>query len=51
MKEELKNLDRYSIIGIISKYNKDLASEINKINIYKIEHPKQKNHTKIQVCH
>jgi hypothetical protein len=27
-----KTLDQYSIIDIISKYNKDLASEINKIN-------------------
>jgi hypothetical protein len=35
--------DRYSIIEIISKYNKDLASEVNKMNICKIEHPKTKN--------
>ena len=27
-----KSLDRYSIIDIISKYNQDLASEINKMN-------------------
>jgi hypothetical protein len=46
-----KNLERYSIIDIVSKYNKDLASEINKMNMYKIEHPKPKNHTKIQLCH
>ncbi len=36
------NLKRYSIVDIISKYNKDLASEINKMNLYKIEHPKSK---------
>ncbi len=36
-----KNLDRYSIIDIISKYNQDLASEINKMNIYEIECPKK----------
>ena len=38
-----KTLDRYSIIEITSKYNKDLASEINKMNICKIEHPKTTN--------
>ena len=37
-----KTLDRYSITDIISKYNKDLASEISKMNICKIEHPKTK---------
>ena len=40
--EICKNLDRNSIIDIISKYNKDLASEINKMNIYEIQHPKTK---------
>ena len=38
-----KTLDKYSIIEIISKYNKELASDINKMNICKIEHPKTKN--------
>ena len=38
-----KTLDEYSIIEIISKYNKELASEINKMSICKIEHPKTKN--------
>ena len=42
--EICKNLDRNSIIDIISKYNKDLASEITKMNIYEIQHPKTKNH-------
>ena len=37
-----KTLDKYSIIEIISKYNKELASEINKTSICKIEHPKTK---------
>ena len=37
-----KSLDRYSIIDIISKYNQDLASEINKMNCYEIQHPKSK---------
>ena len=37
-----KTLDRYCITDIISKYNKDLASEISKMNICKIEHPKTK---------
>ncbi len=37
-----KSLDKYSIINIISEYNKDLASEINKMDFYKIEHPKTK---------
>jgi hypothetical protein len=44
--ETSQTLDRYSIIEIISKYNKDLAREINKMNIYKIEHPKPKNSIK-----
>ncbi len=35
-----KSLD--SIIDIISKYNQDLASEINKMNFYEIQHPKSK---------
>ena len=35
-------LDKNSIIEIISKYNKELASEINKMSICKIEHPKKK---------
>jgi len=30
-----KTLDKYSIIEIISKYNKELASEINKMSICK----------------
>ncbi len=38
----LKNLDRCSIIDIISKKNNDLASEINKMNLCKIEHAKSK---------
>ena len=37
-----KTLDRYCITDIISKYNKDLATEISKMNICKIEHPKTK---------
>jgi hypothetical protein len=37
-----KNLYRYGIIDVICKYNDDLASEVNKMNIYKIEHPKSK---------
>ena len=37
-----KTLDKNSIIKIISKYNKDLSSQINKMNICKIEHPKPK---------
>ena len=44
-----KTLDRYSIIEIISKYNKELASEINKMSICKIEHPKTKNAYKISI--
>ena len=35
-----KTLDKNSIINIISKYNKDLSSQINKMDIFKIEHPK-----------
>ena len=38
-----KTLDKNSIIEVISKYNKDLASKINKMSIVKIEHPKTKN--------
>ncbi len=38
-----KTLDKYTILEIISKYNKELASDINKMNICKIEHPKTKN--------
>ena len=38
-----KTLDKYCIIEIISKYNKDLASKIKKMSICKIEHPKTKN--------
>ena len=38
-----KTLDKNSIIEVISKYNNDLASKINKMNIVKIEHPKTKN--------
>ena len=38
-----KTLDKYSIIEIISKYNKELASEINKMSICKIEHAKTIN--------
>ena len=37
-----KTLDKYIIIEIISKYNKEFASEINKTSICKIEHPKTK---------
>ena len=44
-----KTLDKYSIIEIISKYNKELASEINKMSICKIEHPKTKNAYKISI--
>jgi hypothetical protein len=40
--ERSKTLDKYSIVEIISKYNKELASEINKMSICKIEHPKTK---------
>ena len=40
--ERSKTLDKYSIIEIISKYNKELANEINKMSICKIEHPKTK---------
>ena len=32
-----KTLDKNSIIEVISKYNKDLASEINQMNIFKID--------------
>ncbi len=46
-----KTLDKNSIIAVISKYNKDLASEINQMNIFKIEHPKIKMHTKVQLNH
>ena len=38
-----KTLDKNSIIEVISKYNKDLASKIKKMSIVKIEHPKTKN--------
>jgi hypothetical protein len=38
-----KTLDKKSIINIISKYNKDLSSQINEMSICKIEHPKTKN--------
>ena len=38
-----KTLDKNSIIKIISKYNKDLSSQINKMDNFKIEHPKTKN--------
>jgi hypothetical protein len=41
-----KNLDRYSIIDAISKFNQDLASEINKMNFYEIQHPNSKNSSK-----
>ena len=44
-----KTVDKYSIIEIISKYNKDLASEIDKMNICKIEHPKTKNAYKCSI--
>ena len=44
-----KTLDKYSIIEIISKYNKELASKINKMSICKIEHPKTKNAYKISI--
>ena len=44
-----KTLDKNSIIKIISKYNKDLSSQINKMDICKIEHPKPKMHTKVQL--
>jgi len=45
-----KTLDRYSIIEIISKYNKELASVINKMSICKIEHPKTKNAYKSSIA-
>ena len=38
-----KTLDKNSIIEVISKYNKELASEINKMSICKIEHAKTIN--------
>ena len=44
-----KTLDKNSIIKIISKYNKDLSSQINKMDICKIEHPKPKMHIKVQL--
>ena len=44
-----KTLDKYSIIEIISNYYKDLASEINKMNIYKIEDLKTKNAYKVSM--
>jgi hypothetical protein len=46
-----KTLDRHRIIEIISKYNKELASEINKMSICKIEHPKIKKHMEFQLRH
>ena len=46
-----KTLDRYSIIEIIRKCKKDLAFEIIEMNICKIEHPKTKMHTKVQLNH
>jgi hypothetical protein len=45
-----KTLDKNSIIKIISKYNKDLSSQINKMNICKIEHPKTKNAYKSSIA-
>ncbi len=36
-----KTLDKYSIIEIISKYNKELASEINKWEFVKLNIQKQ----------
>ena len=45
-----KTLDKKSIIEVISKYNKDLASKINKMNIVKIEHPKTKNSYKSSIA-
>ena len=44
-----KTLDKYSIIEIISKHNKELASEINKMSICKIEHPKTKKAYRISI--
>ena len=38
-----RTLDKNSIIEVISKYNKELASEINKMSICKIEHVKTIN--------
>ncbi len=49
--EMSKNLDRYSIIDMISKYNQDLASEKKKINFYVIQHPKSKKKLKIKFHH
>ena len=45
-----KTLDKNSIIKIISKYNKDLSSQINKMDICKIEHPKTKNAYKSSIA-
>ena len=45
-----KTLDKNSIIKIISKYNKDLSYQINKMNICKIEHPKTKNSYKSSIA-
>ena len=45
-----KTLDKNSIIKIISKYNKDLSSKINKMNICRIEHPKTKNSYKSSIA-
>ena len=43
-------VDKNSIIKIISKYNKDLSSQINKMDICKIEHPKTKNAYKSSIA-
>ena len=45
-----KTLDKNSIIEVISKYNKDLASKIKKMSICKIEHPKTKNAYKSSIA-
>ena len=45
-----KTLDKNSMIEVISKYNKDLASKIKKMSICKIEHPKTKNAYKSSIA-
>ncbi len=42
--ETSKTLDKYNIIEIISKYKKELASEINKWVFVKLNIQKQKMH-------
>ncbi len=47
--ETSKTLDRYSIIEMISKYNKELASVINKWVFVKLNIQKQKKHMEFQI--